>query len=302
MPYIFLKTTISTFEGEIFLSKLLFLSPTPLEYLTTLFSIAVMGVFILVHFTLTALFLKELAIWLFKTNGFRELLANPLANTTLFSPLISLPMSMIVFLGPVSFFIPQISTNKQFLIYPAFLIFTLLWVSLIVLKTKISAIFFTNTIDYKKLNFGWLLEVLAFGAVSLLGANIVLSTNNSFISTTAAFMVMTTLVIGFFVFGMKLTILFYQQIKSKTLPSISLLPAYFLIIPPICLLGFSFYKILGYTGKIYYFEAKTISIMVILVSYLTAISWFTFSFYILREYLKKRFLSSDFSPAQWGIV
>ena len=115
-------------------------------------------------------------------------------------------------------------------------------------------------------------------------------------------MVMVTLLVGIAVFLVKITVLFYQQIKAKVMPGINILPAYFLIVPPMCLLGFSFYKLLGYASKTYGFDTNAISFLIIVFSYLTAMSWFIFSIVLLREYLEKEFLSSDFSPAQWGMV
>lgn len=276
MPYIFLKINIFKSEEEIFLSKLSLLSNSPLEYATALFLIAVMGLFIIIHFTLTAFFLKELFAWLLKPNDFKELIGNPLANSALFSPLISLPMTMVVFFGPVSFFVPQLTENMQSLMLPAFIIFCFLWVILISLEIKAAKIFFTETVQHEKLNFGWLLDVLALGAVSLFGSSITNYANSNLISSSVAFMVMIALLVGIAVFAMKVTILFYQQIKSRVKPGIKILPAYFLVIPPMCLLGFSFYKLLGYASKTYGFDANAISFLIMVFSYLTAISWFIF--------------------------
>lgn len=86
--------------------------------------------------------------------------------------------------------------------------------------------------------------MLAFGAVSLLGSSIVSSSNSNLISSAAAFMTTITLLVGIVVFAIKVTILVYQQIKSKVMPGVNLLPAFFLVVPPMCLLGFSFYKLL----------------------------------------------------------
>jgi len=302
MPYVFLKINIFKSEEEIALSKLSLLSNSPLEYATALFLIAVMGLFIVIHFILTAIFLKELFVWLLKTNDFKKMVESPLANSAIFSPLISLPMTMVVFFGPVSFFVPQLTANMQSLMLPAFIIFSFLWVILLSLEIKAAKVIATDFVEYEKLNFGWLLDVLAFGAVSLFGSSIVSFSHSNLISAAAAFMTTITLSVGIVVFAMKVTILFYQQIKSKVMPGINLLPAYFLVVPPMCLLGFSFYKLLGYAGKTYAFDANTISFVVLVFSYLTAISWFIFSVVLLREYLQKKFLSSDFSPAQWGIV
>ena len=302
MPYVFLKINIFKNEGEISLSELSLLSGNSLEYVAALFLIAVMGLFIVIHFTLTVIFLKELFIWLLKPDSFKELMKNPLANSALFSPLISLPMSMVVFFGPVSFFVPQLTENMQSLMLPAFVVFSFLWVILILLELKVVKVFFTESVEHEKLNFGWLLDVLALGAVSLFGSSIADFSKSDLIASSVAFMVMIALLVGISVFVLKIAILFYQQIKSKVMPSINILPAYFLVVPPMCLLGFSFYKLLGYASKTYGFDTNAVSFLIIVFSYLTAMSWFIFSVVLLREYLKKEFLSSDFSPAQWGMV
>lgn len=302
MPYVFLKINIFKSEGTISLSELPILSGNTLEYAAALFLIAVMGLFIVIHFTLTAIFLKELVIWLLKPDNFKELMKNPLANSALFSPLISLPMSMVVFFGPVSFFVPQLTENMQSLMLPAFVVFSFLWVILILLELKVVKVFFTESVEHEKLNFGWLLDVLALGAVSLFGSSIADFSKSDLIASSVAFMVMIALLVGISVFVLKIAILFYQQIKSKVMPSINILPAFFLVVPPMCLLGFSFYKLLGYASKTYGFDTNAVSFLIIVFSYLTAMSWFIFSIVLLKEYLKKEFLSADFSPAQWGMV
>ena len=302
MPYVFLKINILKSEEEITLSQLSLLSGNPLEHATALLLTAVMGIFIVIHFSLTAIFLKELSIWLIKTNGFKETIASPLSNQAIFSPLISLPMTMVVFFGPVSFFVPQLTANMQSLILPAFVLFSLLWAILLSLEIKAAKIILTSPLEYEKLNFGWLLDVLALGAVSLLGASIVLVSKIDLVASSAAIMTAITLIVGIVALAIKLTILIYQQIKARVMPGINLLPAYFLVVPPMCLLGFGFYKLLMYASKTYAFNANTFAFLVLVFSYLTAISWFIFSVVLLREYINKKFLSSEFSPAQWGMV
>lgn len=302
MPYVFLKINIFKSEEEITLSQLSFLSSSPLEHATAILLTAVMGIFTIIHFCLTAIFIKELFVWLTKTNGFKETIASPLSNQAIFSPLISLPMTLIVFFGPVSFFVPELTANIQRLILPAFILFSLLWAILLSVELKVVKIILTTPVEYGKLNFGWLLDVLALGAVSLLGASIVLVSKNNLIASSAASMTAITLFVGIVALAIKTTILIYQQTKSKVMPGIHLLPAYFLVVPPMCLLGFGLYKFLMYTSKTYYFDINTFSVFVLVFSYLIAISWFIFSVVLLREYINKKFLSSEFSHAQWGMV
>ncbi len=302
MPYVFLKINIFKSEEDIALSSLSLLADSPVEYATALLLIAIMGLFIVIHFSFTILFLKELFLWLLKTNDCHKIIQNPLANAAIFSPLISLPMTMVVFFGPVSFFVPQLTTNMQGLMGPAFIIFSFFWIILLALELKVAQVLATDFVDYGKLNFGWLLDVLAFGAVSLFGSSIVSFADSNLISSSAALMTTITLLVGIVVFAIKVTILVSQQIKAKVMPGINLLPAFFLVIPPMCLLGYSFFKLLGYADKTYTVNTATISFLVLVFSYLTAISWLIFSVVLLREYLQKQFLASDFSPAQWGMV
>ena len=302
MPYIFLKVNIFKNDGQISLSDLSLLTNQSLEYVAAWLLIAVMGSFVVIHLSLTAFFLIELIEWLVSSSSFKEILNNPLTNASLFSPFISLPMTMIIFFGPVSFFVPQITTNMQALMAPAFVVFCFLWLPLLILEMKAVQIFLAKQVDYQSLNFGWLLDVLALGAVSLFGSSLVNASENHLISSTAAFMVSISLTAGLVVFAFKMSVLVYQQVKSEARPTVNILPAYFLFIPPMCLLGFSSFKLMMFTSKSYGVDLSTASFLAMVFSYAGAMAWFVFTVYWLREYLGKEFLAADFSPAQWGMV
>jgi len=302
MPMYFLKFNIFKTNENISLSMLSLLSDQPVLYATALFLAITMGLFIVIHFFYTAVFLKELVIWLSTTNEFKKLINSHLTASTVFSPLISLPMSMIVLFGPTSFFFPQITENIQTFMLPAFILFAILWVALISFELKAAGVFFTTLVEPETLNFGWLLDVLAFGAVSLVGSLIANFADSRLISSSTAFMVFVTVFVGIALFSVKLAILIYQQIRSRQLPVSAIMPAYCLVIPPSCLLGFGFYQLVQYTGKTYGFDVSAISFIIINFSYFFSMSWFVFSIFLLKEYLKKDFLRTDYSPAQWGMV
>ncbi|MCB2183090.1 MAG: hypothetical protein KQH63_13730 [Desulfobulbaceae bacterium] len=302
MPYIFLKVNIFKSDGQISLSDLSLLTKPSLEYVAALLLIAVMGSFVVIHLSLSVFFLRELIKWVATSSSFKEILNNPLTNASLFSPLISVPMTMIVLFGPVSFFVPQITENMQLLMAPAFAVFCLLWLPLVILEIKAVQVFLTNQVDYLSLNFGWLLDVLALGAVSLFGSSLVNASENHLISNAAAIMVSISLAVGVVIFAFKMSVLVYLQVKSVAKPTVNILPAYFLFIPPMCLLGFSSFKIMMFTSKSYGVDLSTASFLTMVFSYAGAMTWFVFAIYRLREYLGKEFLSADFSPAQWGMV
>ncbi|MBI5556272.1 MAG: hypothetical protein HY885_01390 [Deltaproteobacteria bacterium] len=302
MPYVFLKVNIFKNDGQISLADLSLLTNPSLEYMAAWLLIAVMGSFIVIHLSLTAFFVRELVKWLATSSSFKEILCNPAMNASLFSPLISLPMTMIVLFGPLSFFVPQITVNMQALMAPAFVVFCLLWLPLLILEMKVVHVFLTNKINYQSLNFGWLLDVLALGALSLFGSSLVSASENPLISGTTAIMVAISLAVGVVIFAFKISVLVYQQAKSAIKPTVNILPAYFLFIPPMCLLGFSSFKLMMFTSKSYGVDLSTASFLTMVFSYAGAMAWFVFAIYWLREYLGKEFLSADFSPAQWGMV
>lgn len=302
MPYVFLKVNIFKTDEEISLADLSLVANQSMEYIAAWLLIAVMGSFVIIHLTLTACFLRELIAWLTNPGSFTEILHNPQANASLFSPLISLPMTMIVLFGPVSFFVPQITENMQALMTPAFVIFCLLWFPLLGLEMKAVHVFLTRKIDYESLNFGWLLDVLALGAVSLFGSSLVNAAENPLISGATAIMAAISLTVGMIVFALKMVVLVYQRVKSASRPTVHILPAYFLFIPPMCLLGFSSFKLMMFSSKSYGFDLSMVSFLTMVVSYAGAMAWFIGATYWLREYLGKEFLSAEFSPAQWGMV
>ena len=302
MPFNFLKTTIYNGESVVALSKLNSLSLSSLEHNLAIFLSVLMFAFILIHLALTVVFLKELLVWLFKTKEYKNILSNPLTNSTLFSPLISIPMTLIVLFGPASFFVPQISANMQSFMLPSLILFTFLWVVLIGLKMTVVKILVTKEFESAEMNFSWLLDILAFGALSLLGSSIANASNNDTIATIAVCLTSVLLLIGLLDFGFKLVVLIYQQIKLKNMPALGMLPAYFLIIPPTCLLWYSFYNVLSYVGITYSIDVSIVSFLVIVFAYTSTVVTWILLIAILNSYFKNKFLTCDFSPAQWGIV
>lgn len=302
MAYVFLKANVLQSDGGIGLADIAKLPAGSMVHGMAWGLTGLMALFIVIHFSLTAIFLKELMVWFATTGDFKELLKNPLTNSALFSPLISLPMSMIVFFGPVSFFLPQLSANMDRLILPAFIIFSLLWSVLVVLEVSVGLVLWKQPLAYTKLGFGWLLDVMALGAVSLLGSSIANISGNTFIAQSSAFMSTITVFIGLLLFTAKAITLLQTQLRTKTMPGPDLLPAYFLAVPPTCLLWLSFYKLLTYTDKSFGVDTSLASAIVIISSYLAAIGWFIFAIILLRKYLAQKFLTTDFAHAQWGMV
>ena len=133
MPFNYLKSSVFKDVTVFNLNSFSSLSLNALDYISTILLIGIMFLFITIHLIMTVVFLQELTVWLI-SKEYIDILKNPYTNTTLFSPLISLPMSLIVIMGPLGFFIPSINQNIHSLIVPAFMVFTVLWVILITLE------------------------------------------------------------------------------------------------------------------------------------------------------------------------
>jgi hypothetical protein len=254
----------------------------------------------LANVILTVVFLIGLTKWLGTKNQFTAFMGNPLTNITIFVPIASLSMTANVIWGPLAFYIPGLSTQTMML--PSLVFFGILWGALFFLEFKVAKSWFTNPIDISKLNFVWLLDVFAFGLVSLTGTGIASMAKNSTIASVSSVSSLFVLSIGILLFIAKLIFLIYVQIKNAQLPDKPILPAFFLVIPITCLLGLSFYRIMTHLQNVFSFDISVISFFLITVSYVITIGWGIFTVYLLIDYLRSDFYRSQFAPTQWGMV
>jgi hypothetical protein len=264
--------------------------------------VGIMLVFTVTHLLFTLVFLKSLVMWLANKEEYNTFINDPKINIGVFSPIASLSMTANVIWGPLAFFLPQLSSILQSLMLPSLLFFGALWLIILKLEFKVLKIWLTNPVDTGKLNFTWLLDVFAFGLVCLTGSGIAATAINSEIASIAAFGTLFALGIGIFLFVTKLSYLVYLQIKSSKLPDIPLLPAYFMVIPIICLFGVGFYRLMLYLQKYFAINVDSSLFLSINLSYVTAVSWGIFCIYLLSDYLRKDFMKSKFSPTKWGII
>lgn len=302
MPYNYMKSAVFTGKTTFDIISFSALKQSSSVYFSTLFLSFIMGVVVALHLAMTLIFLKDLFRWIRRPGALQGHMESPLTVTALFSPLISLPMSMLVILGPLSFFVPQITAIKQQLMPFALVLLTVFWILSIGLELKSISLLAKTKVDLQAINFGWLLDVLGFGAISLFGSSLATAATNQTIASWAGSLSLVTITVGLFLFSIKSIILFTRQIQANELPKLGLQPAFYLIIPPLCLLGVSANNIVSFMSKTFDFQSGLISFSLIVGAYISAILWFALMLVILKEYFIKDFLSTAFSPAQWGIV
>ena len=261
-----------------------------------------MLIFVLIHFALTAVFLKDLAKWLFTGSEFSSFLNTANTNIGLFSPVLSLAMTMNVVFGPLVFFLSLSSRSLQPLILPGFIIWSILWLMLLLLEGKVIKVWFLQPFEIEKLNFGWLLDVFAFGMISLVGSGIAAIAANSRIASPAAFMTLITMAIGFTLFVAKIVILLQHQFRADGLPEKAFLPSYFTVVPIVCLYGVSFFKFGSYLSTRLNYNLEVLSFFVVVGSFAISGIYILLGMYLLIDYFKEEFFKREFYPSLWTPV
>lgn len=301
MPFNFLQFSISHGKGLIKFSDIVWTSLNGVQTVLYATLIAIMLVAVIVHIALTAVFLKGLVRWVVNKKATTEFMNDPYKNVTIFAIVGSLAMSANVFWAPVGFFVPQVSTSLQSLMMPSLIYFGVLWSVLFALELKVIKVWFTAA-DTEKFNFVWLLDVFAFGLVSLTGSGVAITSGNAQIAGLAVVGTVFTLCIGLFILAVKMVYLISIQINVRKLPDVPILPAFFLVVPISCLFGLSLYRLTSYFQSFLSIDLSPISFFIMNLSYAIAVAWVIFTIYLLGYYFKNQFIKSTYSAPQWGMV
>ncbi|MDP2232828.1 MAG: hypothetical protein Q8K89_04265 [Actinomycetota bacterium] len=257
----------------------------------------------LVNVLLTVIFSKDLVHWIAAGKGYPEFMAGPPSRTTgIFVPIASLAMTMAVVFAVAPFFIPAVSANMQSLMMPGLVFFGMLWLTMLGLEFRILARSLRNPPDPATLSFVWLLDVFAFGLVSLAGTGLAAMAAQQGIATAAALTSGLALGVGTLLLVGKLAILILAQVRSRTLPEYQVQPAFFLVVPITCLYGVSYFRLMLFGQKWFELEVNAPSQFLISLTYVIAIGWALGTVYLLRDYFKNYFRASEYFPTQWAMV
>jgi hypothetical protein len=300
MPFVYLQFSVPHGNGIIGFSDISG-SVAAGSYLI-MFLVGIMAAFTAAHFVLTTVYLKDLFLWISDKKEFDDFLGNPLTNTGIFSPIISLAMSINVVLGPVVFFFEFSGDVVQSMLLPVFMIWGILWALLLLAEARVLKLWFVKPVETEKLNFGWLLDVFAFGMVSLVGAGIAVLSVKSHIASSSALMTIVALAAGAFIFAAKLVILIYHQLRAEKLPEKSSLPGYFTVVPILCLFGVSVYKFNIYLKNKFAYDLGAFSFFAVVISFAAAVLCIFLITYLLEEYFREEFGKKEFYPSLWSPV
>ena len=302
MPFNFLQFAVPHGKGLIQFSMINWGNLNMINAVLYSILIGIMFIAVIIHVILTVVFLKGLFEWSMNRQATSEFINDPYKNATIFPIIGSLAMSANVVWAAVGFFVPQVADRMQAIMLPSLLYFVMLWSVLFTLEWKVVRVWFGKSVKTDKFNFVWLLDVFAFGLVSLTGSGVAAMSTNTLIAALAVAGTVLTIIIGLFIFVAKLTLLITSLIKAKKLPDNPILPAFFLVVPISCLFGLSLFRLTAYFQTFLKIDMSGASFVVMNLSYAIAVLWVAITLYLLFFYFKNYFLKSNYSAPQWGIV
>jgi hypothetical protein len=300
MPFVLMQYTIEHGEGLITRSQLWskgFAGITA-GYFYTLE--AIMIIFAILHFALTIWFGIKLVKWM-KMSQFTELVQNPLKNNALLAPLISILMTMNLFIGPIRYFFPVMSNNFQSLFMPAMIFWSIIFVATILIESYLLSISFKKGFDIEKITFGWLLHPFLLGMLTTVGTGIAAMSKDSVIANSAAFMSMISGVMGIFLLSIKLVVLFKSHFAAKGLPDKQFLPSFLIVIPNITLFAISAFRFGHFLEHHHAFHMGAYFYIVIGLAFAFEIWYLIFGLFLLADYFKQHHFR-DFYVTQWGLI
>lgn len=301
IPFVLMQYTIEHGKGLITHSQLLAKGFTGItaSYYSSLE--VIMIVFGILHFILTFVFAVQFFKWI-KTGNLNKLISNPLKNTAILAPLISILMTMNLFIGPIRYFFPVLSNNFQSLFLPAMIFWSLLFVFIMWLEIKLLGISFRKGFDINKINFGWLLHPFLLGMLTVIGTGIAAMSENATIANSAAFMSLISGSMGAFLLLVKLIVVFKSHFVANGLPEKQFLPSFLIVIPNITLFAISVFRLGHFLEHHHEFHlGASFFYLVIGISFAFEIWYLLFGLSLLKDYFKKHHFK-EFYVTQWGFI
>lgn len=302
IPFAFLQYTFPHGKG---LVKIADVAQANLPFLKSLlfYSLeAVMIIFVIIHIVLTVIFLKRLFSFV-RADDYNNFINNPLKNTGILAPFISIVMTMNVFIGPIRFFIPGMADNLQTFMLPALLFWIFLFVLLLRMEIKLLKTAFVEGFDVSKITFGWLLHPFALAMLTVTGTGIAAIAKNPEIAHIAAFMSFISGSMGIFLFLVKIVSIFQKHFATKDgLGEKHFMPSFLIVIPSITLFAISFFRIGHYLEKQHHFHLGSYFLLVITVAFAFETWYLLFGLALLKDYFKKHYFKKEFYVTQWGLI
>jgi len=262
----------------------------------------VMIIFVVIHLVLSFIFFKKL-IGFVKDKGYKDFMDNPLKNSAILVPFISIVMTMNAFIGPVRYFLPAMSSNLQSLMLPALLFWIFLWVWLMKVEIKLLKTSFEKGFDMNKITFGWLLHPFALGMMTVTGTGLAAMAKSPDIAHIAAFLSFVSGAMGMFLLVVKTISVFQKYFKSQDgLGEKQFLPSFLIVIPNITLYALSAFRIGHYLEHHHNMHLDSYFLIVTTLSFAFQTWYMIFGLALMKDYFKKYHFKKEYYVTQWSLI
>ncbi|MBT3864575.1 hypothetical protein HOE67_02320 [Candidatus Peregrinibacteria bacterium] len=301
IPFAFLNYTFPHAAGLIKISHITHsLLPLWQEILIRFLEVSMVA-FSAIHIILSVVFTVKLIKWMKDKKRYAEFIQNPLTNSAIMAPFISLVMTMNVFIGPIRYFIPQMADNLQIFMLPALTVWGLIWLALMRMEIKLLAISFKNSFDISKISFGWLLHPFALAMLTVTGTGIAALAKAPEVAHTAAMFSVISGTMGFFLLTVKTITIFKSHFAADGLPEKQFLPSFLIVVPNITLYAISAFRLGHYLEHQFSAEIGSYYLIIMVTAFAFETWYLMFGLSLLKDYFKNHF-SKEYYVSQWGLV
>ena len=300
IPFSFLNYTFAHPKGLVNYSHIPHGDLSMLQEIFFRFLESIMVVFPIIHIVLSLIFLFQLISWLRGPN-YSSFISDPLKNSAILAPFISLAMTMNVLIGPVRFFIPAVYSNLQSFMLPALILWLIIGFFLMKMELKLLKTSFVKSFDVSKINFGWLLHSFALAMFTVTGTGIAALSTSPNIAHIAAFTSFVFGGMGIFLLFVKMFTLFKSHFEAPGLPEKQFLPSFLIVIPNITLYAISFFRIGHYLEHNFGAHFQAYFMLIVTIAFAFETWYMLFGLSLLKNYFKNDFFK-EFHVSQWGLV
>ena len=261
----------------------------------------IMVVFGIIHAYLTVVYFIGLGSWK-KTDAYKKFIENPLVNSGIMAPYVSVAMSMNVIIAVVRYFSETLSSNFQAIMLPAFIFFVYLWSATVFRVMSLLKIAFTRSFDVDKIHFGWLLQPFAVAMITVTGSGFAALAKDHIIAGAAAFMVLVSTSMVIFLTAVKMFAVFKRHLQRDSEFEDQFMPTYLIVVPIVTLLGITVFRMGHYGQHLFHNDVVFLFAKIIMIAlYAFQVWYFVFGLMMLNRYWSDYF-GKKFHVSQWGLV
>jgi len=302
MPFAFMQYSVPHWAWLVWLSDIIALNLSNLQRIFYGALFAIMWIFGVIHIIMTIIFLKKFFKWK-KMDDAKNYIDDPLKNAWIVTPLLSLAMTMNVFIWSIRFFIPWFSEHLQDVMIPALIVWLLLVLISVITVVKLLKTSFEKWFDVEKINFGWLLHPFALWMVAVVWAWMAALAHTAWVANTAAFFSFMVWTMWFFLFSVKLITIFKKHFASKEwLWEKQFLPSFLIVLPNVTLYALIAFRLTHYIWHRLEINVVWASFAIIAGSFAFSTWYFIFWLSLLKDYFKKHFVKKEYYVTQWGLI